>query len=137
MTVVRSCRVSLQAMTPTWWLMIDDCTTTLLFPFVTNQHTLRYRNSHYEYFGGRWPAAPSPTTAPMLLTMGCRRIAAEASDGFDVVSRTALDFQGYITATCGFRDGYGFAFITNGYGVGAPTWRRAISRCARRGRDCD
>ena len=33
---------------------IDDCTTTLLFPFVTNQARLRYRNSHYEYFEGRW-----------------------------------------------------------------------------------
>ena len=31
---------------------IDDCTTTLLFPFVTNKARLRYRNSHYEYFGG-------------------------------------------------------------------------------------
>ena len=38
-----------------------------------------------------------------------------------LVSDTALDFQGYITASCGFRNAYGFAFITNGYGVGGPT----------------
>ena len=31
---------------------IEDCTTTLLFPFVTNQAGLRYRSSHFEYLGG-------------------------------------------------------------------------------------
>ena len=39
---------------PVMVVEIDDCITTLLFPFVTNQEGLRYRNSHYEYFVGRW-----------------------------------------------------------------------------------
>ena len=33
-----------------------------------------------------------------------------------LVSGEAPLFQGYITASCAFRDAYGFAFITNGYG---------------------
>ena len=33
---------------------INDCTTTLLFPFVTNQARLRYRTGHHEYLGGIW-----------------------------------------------------------------------------------
>ena len=35
-------------------IMIEDCTTTLLFPFVTNQARLQYRTGHHECLGGIW-----------------------------------------------------------------------------------
>ena len=38
----------------------------------------------------------------------------------DVLSNIATDFQGYITASCEFRDAHGFAFVTNGFG-GVPS----------------
>ena len=34
-------------------IMIEDCTTTLLFPYVTNQARLRYRTGHHECLGGK------------------------------------------------------------------------------------
>ena len=34
---------------PIMVLQIDDCTTTLLFPFVTNQAHVRYRNGYLEH----------------------------------------------------------------------------------------
>ena len=33
---------------------INDCTTTLLFPFVTNKHGFEYRTGHHECLGGIW-----------------------------------------------------------------------------------
>ena len=52
----------------------------------------------------------------------------------DLLSEIATGFQGYITATCGFRDAYGFAFLTNGYGVGEPTLAQSyLAVCT----DCD
>ena len=35
-------------------ITIEDCTTTLLFPFVTNQVRLQYRTGHHECLGGSW-----------------------------------------------------------------------------------
>ena len=32
----------------------------------------------------------------------------------DLLSNIAAEFQGYITASCEFRDAHGFAFITDG-----------------------
>ena len=33
---------------------VEDCTTTLLFPFVTNQLGVQYRTGHHECLGGIW-----------------------------------------------------------------------------------
>ena len=35
-------------------ITIEDCTTTLLFPFVTNKLRLQYRTGHHECLGGIW-----------------------------------------------------------------------------------
>ena len=35
-------------------ITIEDCTTTLLFPFVTNKYRLQYRSGHHECLGGIW-----------------------------------------------------------------------------------
>ena len=105
---------------PVMVVEIDDCTTTLLFPFVTNKggfdtgiaitNTSKDSGSCTITYTGA--DAPDPIESS--------EVAAERQMIF-LVSTTALDFQGYITAECGFRNAYGFAFLTNGYGVGAPT----------------
>ena len=43
-------------------------------------------------------------------------------------STIAPGFQGYFTATCGFRDAHGFAYLSNGFGVGAATAGAGLSR---------
>ena len=45
----------------------------------------------------------------------------------------APGFQGYITATCGFRDAYGFAFITDGFGGEKTLAQGYLAVCL----DCD
>ena len=112
---------------------VSPCETTLLFPFVTNQAGfntgLAITNASegsgsctIEYSG---PDAPADLMSPPI---------AGGAQWVDLLSTIAPEFQGYVTASCGFQDGHGFAFITNGYGGGSPTWRRVISRCAR---SCD
>ena len=112
-------------------ITIEDCTTTLLFPFVTNQMGfntgLAITNASegsgsctIEYSG---PDAPDDMMTPEDLAGGEQWVG--------LLSNIAPGFQGYITASCEFRDAYGFAFITNGYGGEIPPWRRVISRCAR------
>ena len=105
---------------PVMVVEIDDCITTLLFPFVTNQAEfdtgMAISNTSsetgsctIEYSGADAPA--DLMSAPV-----------EAGEQWiALVSVIAEGFQGYITATCGFRGAYGFAFLTNGYGVGGPT----------------
>ena len=107
---------------------INDCTTTLLFPFVTNQlgynTGLAITNASdgkgyctIEYSG---PDAPDDMMTPEQVAGGGQWV--------DLLSNIAPGFQGYITASCEFRNAYGFAFITDG---DPPAWRRVISRCAR------
>ena len=92
---------------------IEDCTTTLLFPFVTNK--LGYNTGlvitnasdgkgycTIEYSG---PDAPDDMMTPEQVAGGAQWI--------DLLSMIAPGFQGYITASCEFRDAYGFAFITD------------------------
>ena len=57
----------------------------------------------------------------------------------NLLSKIAPEFQGYITASCEFRDAHGFAFITDGFGVvgvhpgaglsrGVHEWLRRLGR---------
>ena len=93
---------------------INDCTTTLLFPFVTNKlgfnTGLVITNASdgsgsctIEYSG---PDAPDDLMTPEPVVGGAQWI--------DLLSNIAAEFQGYITATCEFRNAHGFAFITDG-----------------------
>ena len=65
----------------------------------------------------------------MLPPIGCPLPVEAGEQWIGLVSVIAKGFQGYITATCGFRDAFGFAFLANGYGVGAPTAAAELSRC--------
>ena len=93
---------------------IEDCTTTLLFPFVTNQQGyntgLAITNASegsgsctIEYSG---PDAPDDMMTPEPLAGGEQWVG--------LLSTMAAGFQGYITASCEFRDAHGFAFISGG-----------------------
>ena len=97
-------------------ITIEDCTTTLLFPFVTNKlgfnTGLAITNASegsgsctIEYSG---PDAPEDMMTPEPVAGGEQWVG--------LLSNIAPGFQGYITASCEFRNAYGFAFITNGYG---------------------
>ena len=95
-------------------VVIKDCTTTLLFPFVTNQHGfntgLAITNASEEdgsctigYSSSDGSDAPDDMTPPGI---------AGGQQWVNLVSNIAPNFQGYVTASCEFRDAYGFAFIT-------------------------
>ena len=92
---------------------IEDCITTLLFPFVTNQqgyntgvaisNTSEGSGSCTISFHG--PNAPDDYDAPKLDGEGHMTFQ---------LSTEAPGFQGYLIADCEFRGAYGFAFITDG-----------------------
>ena len=112
---------------------IDDCITTLLFPFVTNKA---------EFDTGMVISNTSSETGSCTIEYSgadapADRVSAPVEAGeqwIGLVSVIAKGFQGYITATCGFRDAFGFAFLANGYGVGAPTAAQSyLAVCT----DCD
>ena len=99
---------------------IEDCITTLLFPFVTNQlgfnTGLAITNASegsgsctIDYSG---PDAPEDMMTPEDIAGGEQWIG--------LLSTMAAGFQGYITASCEFRNAHGFAFITGG-GEEKPT----------------
>ena len=103
---------------------IEDCTTELLFPFVTNQlgfnTGLAISNASegsgsctIDYSG---PDAPDDRTVPDAVGMMTPEPLAGEEQWVDLLSTIAPGFQGYITATCTFRNAYGFAFITNDEG---------------------
>ena len=95
-------------------ITIEDCTTTLLFPYVTTKsgfdtglvitNTSEGAGSCTIDYGG--PDAPEDMMTP-------EDLAAE-EQWVGLLSNMAAGFQGYITASCEFRDAYGFAFITDG-----------------------
>ena len=108
-------------------ITIEDCTTTLLFPFVTNQGGyntgLAITNASegagactIEYTGGS--DAPEDTMTSEDVAGGEQWI--------NLLSDIAPGFQGYITASCEFRDAHGFAFITGGDPT--PTLAQGLSR---------
>ena len=95
-------------------ITIEDCTTTLLFPYVTTKsgfdtglvitNVSEGAGSCTIDYGG--PDAPEDMMTPEDLAAEEQWVA--------LLSRMAAGFQGYITASCEFRDAYGFAFITDG-----------------------
>ena len=100
---------------------IDDCVSSLLFPFVTNMYGydtgIAITNTSSE--AGACTLSFVGTEAPaddMEVTVG-----GESVNTFGI-SMMAPGFQGYVDATCEFRNGKGFAFISNGFGsMGGPS----------------
>jgi len=107
----------------------NACTTSLLFPFVTNQlgfdTGIAIANTSTDPFGSTKGAttqagtcslnfygagAPSPAnvTTPNVPT---------GTVYTQVLSGVAAGFQGYIIAQCNFQYAHGFAFVTNGVGA--------------------
>jgi hypothetical protein len=114
---------------------IIRCTTTLLFPFVTNQagfdSGLAISNTsedwlgtdpqagscdiHYHGSTTGGGAAPAPQTSTVIA--GGEQLIFTLSGGNPLQGIAgAPEFQGYVIAVCEFQYGHGFAFITDGFG---------------------
>ena len=109
-------------------ITVADCTTTLMFPYVVNKsgfetglvitNTSEEDGSCTIEYSGKDEPSADLTAGPV--EGGEQWIA--------LASNIAPEFQGYITATCGFRNAYGFAFVSNGFGGGSPTAGAGLSR---------
>ena len=107
---------------------VNPCLTTLLFPYVTNQHTfdtgLVITNASEE--SGSCTIDYSGAAAPDDMTSKA------VAGGGQWIARSSViapEFQGYITATCAFRDAHGFAFLTNGFGGTATLAQGYLAVC--------
>ena len=110
---------------------IEDCATTLLFPFVTNQAGyetgIAISNTSQDTFGTTESSGACEVffhgsmmgggAAPSSETSGS--IAAGGQWVFGL-SQKAAGFQGYLMVRCDFQFAHGLAFITNGF-AGVPT----------------
>ena len=94
-------------------IKIGDCTTTLLFPFVTNKHGFNtgLAITNASEGSGSCTLEYSGSDAPDDMTS---QPIAGGAQWVNVVSSIAPEFQGFMTASCEFRDAHGFAFITGG-----------------------
>jgi hypothetical protein len=120
---------------PRTFITIARCTTTLLFPFVTNQAGfdtgMAISNTSSDWLGtdpqtgactihyhgattGGGAAPPEQTSTPIA---GGEQLIFTLSGGNNAQNITgAPEFQGYIIAVCEFQYAHGFAFITDGFG---------------------
>lgn len=106
----------------------NTCTTSLLFPFVTNQlgfdTGLAISNTSTDPFGTRGATAQAGTCALNFYGSGAPSPANVTTPNVptgttytQVLSGVAAGFQGYVIAQCNFQYAHGFAFITNGVGT--------------------
>jgi len=120
---------------PEDFITIVRCTTTLLFPFVTNQAGfdtgIAISNTsedwlgtdpqdgactiHYHGATTGGGAAPSEQTSTVI-EAGDQLIFTLSGGNLAQGIEGAPEFQGYIIAVCEFQYGHGFAFITDGFG---------------------
>jgi hypothetical protein len=106
-----------------------QCTTSLLFPFVTNQlgfdTGLAIANTSTDPFGSRGAGGTQSGTCTLnFYGAGAPTPASVTTANVpsgtvftQVLSGVAAGFQGYIIAQCQFQFAHGFAFITDGVGV--------------------
>lgn len=120
---------------------ISRCTTTILFPFVTNQSGFdtglvisntsddwQLMNSEPQdgsctihHIGSTTGGGAAPPDATSTVIAAGEQLLWTLSGGNPAQGiDEAAEFQGYIIAVCEFQYGHGFAFITNGFG-GIPT----------------
>jgi hypothetical protein len=92
---------------------VSPCQTTLLFPFVTNQQGFNtgLAITNASEGSGSCTIEYSGSDAPDDMTS---QPVAGGAQWINLVSSVAPDFQGYVTASCEFRNAHGFAFITGG-----------------------
>ena len=97
---------------------IEECVTSLVFPFVTNMHgyDTGIALTNTSVADGSCTVDYSGTADDDMVD-----VMAESTATFGL-SAMEPGFQGYIEMTCNFRNGKGFAFISNGFGsMGGPT----------------
>ena len=113
-------------------IRIEDCSTTLLFPFVTNQAGydtgIVISNTSQDAFGTTEHAGACTIRFYGSMMGGGAAPDAYASDSIAAgeqvlvqLSSEAPGFQGYLMARCRFQFAHGLAFLTNGANGGAPT----------------
>jgi hypothetical protein len=104
------------------------CTTSLLFPFVTNQvgfdTGIAIANTSTDPFGSNGATAQAGTCTLNFYGAGAPSPSNVVSPNVPsgtvyttVLSSVAAGFQGYMIAQCGFQYAHGFAFITDGVGA--------------------
>jgi len=104
------------------------CTTSLLFPFVTNQlgfdTGLAIANTSADPFGSNGATAQAGTCTLNFYGAGAPSPSNVATPNIPsgtvytgVLSGVAAGFQGYIIAQCQFQYAHGFAFVTDGVGA--------------------
>lgn len=130
-----------QTVDPMTLITLAECSTTLLFPFVTNQANhdtgIAISNTSMDAFGtdeidaactihyfgnmgGENAAMPDSDTSNMIAAG--EHLVFSLSAGNPEMSISAVEgFQGYLMARCGFRFAHGLAFITNNFGIGTPS----------------
>jgi hypothetical protein len=107
----------------------SQCSTSLLFPFVTNQlgfdTGIAISNTSTDPFGTKNGASAQAGTcslnfygagAPSPANVTTPNVPS-GTTYTQVLSGVAAGFQGYMIAQCNFQFAHGFAFITNGVGV--------------------
>jgi len=106
----------------------NACSTSLLFPFVTNQlgfdTGLAIANTSTDPFGGKGATAQAGTCTMSFYGAGAPSPNSVTTPNIptgtvftQVLSGVAAGFQGYIITQCTFQYAHGFAFITDGVGV--------------------
>jgi len=104
------------------------CTTSLLFPFVTNQlgfdTGIAIANTSTDPFGANGATAQAGTCSLYFYGSGAPSPANVTTPNVptgtvytQVLSGVAAGFQGYMIAQCSFQYAHGFAFITDGVGA--------------------
>ena len=100
---------------------LEECVTSLLFPFVTNAYgyetgiAITNTSAANGSCMVEWAGSNAPADDGMIVVMA----ESTATVGLSMI---APGFQGYADMTCDFRNGKGFAFISNGFGsMGGPT----------------
>ncbi len=132
--------VSNNALTAAVVIETELCSTTLLFPFVTNQSgfdtgvvisntsddafgTTKQNGACTVYYYGSTEgdgADPAEQTSGSIGS-GEQLVFLVSSGSVDGSIAPALGFQGYLMVRCDFQFGHGLAFLTDGFGIGAPT----------------
>jgi hypothetical protein len=105
-----------------------QCTTSLLFPFVTNQlgfdTGLAIANTSSDPFGSNGATAQAGTCTISFYGSGAPSPSSVTTPSVPsgtvyaaVLSGIGAGFQGYLIAQCNFQYAHGFAFITDGVGA--------------------
>jgi hypothetical protein len=105
-----------------------QCTTSLLFPFVTNQlgfdTGIAIANTSSDPFGSRGATAQAGTCTLNFYGAGAPSPSNVTTPSVPsgtvytaVLSGVAAGFQGYMIAQCNFQYAHGFAFVTDGVGA--------------------